>query len=516
MEFSRYKDEEITALTGYTDEINIERIRGEFGRFINENTLRLDFTQMKTKEAWDAFETINNTFCGQKMGTGKNSQFNTRELVQIEAGKNYLGNAIIPMVKGIKERYKKSFGGDTALNFVNIDIGSSQYAIHYEIDALLKKENIGEYRSSNIDLYFNILDGKMYESFLSNDSIQREELTPFSVFLKDDEKQAEKEIITAVNVCREARKSKALKQEMEGDASKLTGRKDDSIYARNRYYIETNKIGVGTILTSPKDGRKETVTSVHPEYGWVGTKAEEEGGQRVPLSPMDISAEGWIVDNPRIKKDLSSSLHARNLELIKEHKIEVGSVLKNRSGVGSSDEVVAHIHPTYGWISTNRGDAQRVPQSIETLLSSGWTKRELPVLTENENTLLRHFLKQNTCGGETTNDLLAFEDYIYVSLSSIADSPTGKELDARDTIDALIKKDIIEAVGNGTEAMLGISHSFLYEMDCLGQGDKKFDTINLNKDTSEAIQNKIKETKKEIKGKSIEKQKSSQKKPSMR
>lgn len=63
-------------------------------------------------------------------------------------------------------------------------------------------------------------------------------------------------------------------------------------------------------------------------------------------------------------------IHQRNFDLISEKNIVVGSSFQK----DFNTETVAHIHPLYGWIKTDKGDAQKVPQEVSLIFKKGWKK----------------------------------------------------------------------------------------------------------------------------------------------
>lgn len=63
-------------------------------------------------------------------------------------------------------------------------------------------------------------------------------------------------------------------------------------------------------------------------------------------------------------------IHAKNFELIAKEHIIVGSIFQK----GCFVEVVTSIHPLYGWIKTNKKDAQKLPQEVEKIFHDGWAK----------------------------------------------------------------------------------------------------------------------------------------------
>jgi len=61
-------------------------------------------------------------------------------------------------------------------------------------------------------------------------------------------------------------------------------------------------------------------------------------------------------------------VHKKNFEIIQKYNIKVGTVFKNCFAL----ETVTHIHSLYGWIKTDQGDAQRVPQEAEQIFLKHW------------------------------------------------------------------------------------------------------------------------------------------------
>lgn len=55
---------------------------------------------------------------------------------------------------------------------------------------------------------------------------------------------------------------------------------------------------------------------------------------------------------------------------MKKNNIHIGTVLKGSFNGKEIIEIIVHIHPLYGWIKTDKGDLQKVPQEVEKLLQT--------------------------------------------------------------------------------------------------------------------------------------------------
>lgn len=67
------------------------------------------------------------------------------------------------------------------------------------------------------------------------------------------------------------------------------------------------------------------------------------------------------------------TIHKRNKELIKEYDITIGDIWVQPNTFPEVAERITHIHSMYGWMKTNKGDAQKLPQEVEKALNDGWT-----------------------------------------------------------------------------------------------------------------------------------------------
>ena len=60
---------------------------------------------------------------------------------------------------------------------------------------------------------------------------------------------------------------------------------------------------------------------------------------------------------------------AQNKMLLKQHNIVVGTILRSKYDP-THTETITSIHPMYGWLSTHKGDSQKVPQRASEALQS--------------------------------------------------------------------------------------------------------------------------------------------------
>ncbi len=68
----------------------------------------------------------------------------------------------------------------------------------------------------------------------------------------------------------------------------------DTLHNRNKITIDLTSLKIGDILYNESMKRSETITNIHPLYGWLSTDKGDK--QKVPQSPFyALTDNDWIV-----------------------------------------------------------------------------------------------------------------------------------------------------------------------------------------------------------------------------